>query len=134
MAMVAVQIKLYLRISTKFRIKFKTTAPRRLLCVALVGDKSCEWEATATSRPLGQRQGGVQVPVLVIHQPFANLRAINTKEIRPGSHCNLVIPGRTIVFLKAAWPSANERSHKVSGKVFILSAGRIASLNVIVSI
>jgi len=56
------------------------------------------------------------------------------KEIGPGSHCNLVIPGRTMVFLKATWPSVNERSHKVSGKVFILSAGRIASLNVIVSI
>lgn len=117
--MVAMWIKLYLRILTKFRIKVKTTAARRLHRVALVGDKNSEWEVTATSRPLGQRQSSIQQTLLVIHHPFANIRAINTKEIRAGSHCNLVIPGRTVVFLKAAWPSGNERSHKVSGNVFI---------------
>lgn len=79
--MVAIQIKLYLRILTKFRIKFKITSPRRLLCVAVVGDRSSEWELTATSRPFGQQQGGIQMTLLVTHQPFANLQEINMKEI-----------------------------------------------------
>jgi len=57
--MVAIWIKLYFNILTKFRIKFKTTAPRRLLYVSLVGDKSSEWEVTATSRPFGQRLGNI---------------------------------------------------------------------------
>ena len=79
--MVAIWIKLYLRILTKFRIKVKTTATRRLHCVALVEDKNSEWEVTATFRPLGQRQSSIQLTLLVIHHPFANVQAINTKEI-----------------------------------------------------
>lgn len=91
--MAALQIKLCWKSVTKFWIKFKTVASRRLLYLTLLRDKSSEQEAEVPWGLLGLHRAAC-------NWLFTTLLPTSKWSTRPESHCNPVIPGRAMVSKK----------------------------------
>lgn len=49
--------------------KIQNYSPQKF-CVALVGDKTFQWEGRTAFGPLGERQGGLQLTLLGFHHPL----------------------------------------------------------------